>query len=80
MLCAYCPRHRYAYILTTAFSVGIAISAIIQFIVSDQSAGFPEWRGTDLPFEGCDGGTSFGCPRLEVPEEGFAPAPGAGAA
>ncbi|KZV84366.1 small oligopeptide transporter [Exidia glandulosa HHB12029] len=70
---------KYAYILTTAFSVGIAISAIIQFIISDQSAGFPEWQGTDLPFaeDNCDGGVAFGCPRLTLADgEAFAPSPG----
>jgi len=61
---------KYAYILTTAFSVGIALSGIIQFIVTDQSAGFPEWSGSDIPFEGCDGGTPFGCPRLAIPAAG----------
>ncbi|EJD48017.1 OPT-domain-containing protein [Auricularia subglabra TFB-10046 SS5] len=70
---------KYAYILTTAFSVGIAISAIIQFIVDDQSKGFPEWWGNTVPFEGCDAGgeTGFGCTHLQIPEAGFFP-PGPG--
>lgn len=71
---------KYAYILTTAFSVGIAISAIIQFIVNDQSpTGLPEWWGNDVVALGCDGGgdTGFGCPHLPMPDEGFFhPGPG----
>jgi len=66
---------KYAYILTTAFSVGIAISAIIQFIFENFNKDFPEWWGTDAPFFGCEGG--LGCPRLQIPESGFFP-PGPG--
>lgn len=73
-------RSRYAYILTTAFSVGIAISAIFQFIVDDRSVnGFPAWWGNDIVSAGCDGGgdSGYGCPRLAIPDEGFFhPGPG----
>ncbi|KZW01241.1 OPT-domain-containing protein [Exidia glandulosa HHB12029] len=71
---------KYAYVLTTAFSVGIAISAIVQFIVDDQSAtGLPAWWGNDIVSVGCDGGgpDGFGCPLLPIPDEGFFhPGPG----
>ncbi|KZV96399.1 OPT-domain-containing protein [Exidia glandulosa HHB12029] len=70
---------KYAYILTTAFSVGIAISAIFQFIVDDQSNGFPAWWGNTVTGDGCDGGgpDGFGCPHLAIPAEGFFhPGPG----
>ena len=68
---------KYAYILTTAFSVGIAISAIIQFIFANADLGMTPWWGTDVPFQGCEG--TIGCPRLEIPEEGFFhPGPGEG--
>jgi len=69
---------KYAYLVTTAFSVGIALCAIMLFIVSDQTNGMTEWWGTDIPFEGCDGGSDFGCPLLPIPNNGtfFPPGPG----
>ena len=38
---------KYAYLLTTGFYVGIAISGIIQFIFSNADRTFPEWWGTE---------------------------------
>ncbi|CAK5279804.1 unnamed protein product [Mycena citricolor] len=65
---------KYSYIMTTAFSAAIAISAIVIFFAVQWSNINIDWIGNNRPFLGCDGA---GCARLEVPVNGtFGPAVG----
>lgn len=65
---------RYNYILYSAFTTGVAVSAIIIFFALQIPGKEVVWWGNNVPFEGCD---QSGCRRLEIPEVGyFGPAPG----
>ncbi|KAJ6518530.1 OPT-domain-containing protein [Mycena vulgaris] len=64
----------YNYIITAAFSVAIAISAVVIFFAVEWRDVQIVWSGNTRPFEGCDG---TGCPRLAIPDSGFfGPGPG----
>ncbi|KAF7346900.1 OPT-domain-containing protein [Mycena venus] len=65
---------KYNYITATAFSVAIAISAIVIFFALQWPNVEIKWSGNTRPFAGCDG---EGCPLLPVPESGtFGPVVG----
>ena len=59
---------KYAYILTTGFAVGLALSAIVIFFAVDWKIVNLSWWGNNVSFAGLDG-TSL-CPRLPIPKSG----------
>ncbi|KAG8685384.1 hypothetical protein FRC08_013140, partial [Ceratobasidium sp. 394] len=65
---------KYNYVLTSAFTCGIAIAAIVTFFALQWAGIEINWRGNTIVSEGCDG---TGCPRFPVPEKGYwGPGPG----
>ncbi|KAF8922078.1 OPT-domain-containing protein [Mucidula mucida] len=58
---------KYNYILASAFSCAIAISAIIQFFAVQYKAVDIVWAGNNIPYEGCD---ADACPAFTLgPDE-----------
>jgi OPT family small oligopeptide transporter len=65
---------KYNYVLSAAFSAGIAISAIIQFFALSFSDIEVDWWGNRIPGKGCDG--IGNCTRFHLgPDEAIQPAP-----
>ncbi|KAJ6565020.1 OPT-domain-containing protein [Mycena vulgaris] len=65
---------KYNYITSAAFSIAIAISAVVIFFAVEWLDVEIVWSGNTRPFEGCDG---VACPRLPIPDSGFfGPGPG----
>ncbi|KAK0482776.1 OPT-domain-containing protein [Armillaria novae-zelandiae] len=65
---------KYNYILASAFTCAIAISAIIQFFAVQWNGFNISWPGNNKPYEGCD---AVGCPYLVLgDEEHFGPGVG----
>lgn len=66
---------KYTYVMSSGFSAGIALSAIIIFFSVQYHAVDFSWWGNDVMYKGIDGDTSY---RLkDIPDEGyFGPAPG----
>lgn len=58
---------KYAYVLTTSFGVGIAISAVIIFFaVQYKPVNVPAWWGNTISFAGVDGGSIGTCTLKQV--------------
>ncbi|OPB41958.1 hypothetical protein A0O28_0030750 [Trichoderma guizhouense] len=65
---------KYNFVLSAAFSAGIAISAIIQFFALTYRGINMDWWGNNVVNMGCEG---TACPLNKLPEgEFFGPAPG----
>ncbi|QYT00822.1 hypothetical protein H0G86_007889 [Trichoderma simmonsii] len=65
---------KYNFVLSAAFSAGIAISAIIQFFALTYRGITLDWWGNNVVNMGCEG---TACPLKKLPEgEFFGPAPG----
>lgn len=64
---------KYRWALATSLSASIAVFGVIWFFAILYKNSEPSWWGNSVINEGCD---AKGCPRLEVPPEGFGPAPG----
>lgn len=66
----YIKRHyspwwrKYAYVMTSSFSVGIAVSAIVIFFSVQYKGTNLSWWGNLISYAGCDG---HGCTRLRIP-------------
>ncbi|KAI9932417.1 hypothetical protein MW887_008658 [Aspergillus wentii] len=58
---------KYAYVLTSAFSTGVAISAIIVFFAVQYHPVNINWWGNTVSYVGCDNGA---CPLLPMPAAG----------
>lgn len=58
---------KYAYVLTSSFSAGIAIAAIIIFFAVQYKETPLVWWGNTVSYAGCDGA---GCTLLPIPAEG----------
>ncbi|ORY23682.1 OPT oligopeptide transporter protein-domain-containing protein [Naematelia encephala] len=68
---------KWNYVISAAFSTGIAIAAIIMFFALEMpKGGFSiDWWGNNVVALGCEG--EGGCARLPMPDAGyFGPAPG----
>ncbi|KAF5023251.1 hypothetical protein F66182_4684 [Fusarium sp. NRRL 66182] len=65
-------RGQYNYILSAAFSAGVAISGLVTFFALQYNDMSIDWWGNRVPFEGCDG--TGGCLLKTVtPGEYFGP-------
>jgi hypothetical protein len=69
---------KYNYVAASAFSAGVAISAVVIFFALEipnvSIGGADGWWGNTVSYEGCEG---VACRLLEVPEVGyFGAAPG----
>lgn len=65
------------YVISAAFSCGIALCGLFIFFALELPKGglSIDWWGNDVIGLGCEG--AYGCPRLPVPDVGyFGPAPG----
>ncbi|KAL6352776.1 hypothetical protein LRP88_13249 [Fusarium phalaenopsidis] len=63
---------KYNYILAAAFSVGIALSALLTFFALQYNDINLDWWGNRVPFQGCDGTSSCVLKSL-LPGEYFGP-------
>ncbi|KAF4959959.1 hypothetical protein FSARC_10590 [Fusarium sarcochroum] len=63
---------KYNYILSAAFSVGIALSALVIFFALQYNNINLDWWGNRVPFEGCDG-TQACLMKTVTPGEYFGP-------
>lgn len=62
---------RYAYVLTSSFSAGIAISALIIFFSLEYTNKYISWWGNNVVYAGVDGGGSANeCALLPIPASG----------
>ncbi|KAH6900541.1 OPT oligopeptide transporter protein-domain-containing protein [Thelonectria olida] len=60
---------KYNYVLSAAFSAGIAISALVTFFALQYRGIEVSWWGNNAPFEGCDGTGSCALKRLANGED-----------
>ncbi|KAF4950191.1 hypothetical protein FGADI_8339 [Fusarium gaditjirri] len=65
-------KEQYNYILSAAFSVGVALSALVIFFALQYNDINLDWWGNRIPFEGCDG-TQSCLLKTVTPGEYFGP-------
>lgn len=62
---------KYAYVLTGALSVGIAVAGVVIFFAVQWKSVQLDWWGNNVPWAGVDGGGSdIQCVLLAIPDEG----------